>query len=203
MLEVRNLECLRNGRSLFKPVHFSLESGGVVQFHGANGSGKTSLLRMLCGLAAAKGEICWRGKNIRALGAEYHREITYLSHASMIKDELTALENLRICGELAGVRIDRARALETLARVGLSEHERVPAKFLSQGQRRRVTLARLPVCGKRLWILDEPLTALDVDGTELVQTLLHEHLQNAGMVVLTSHQEIKVTTAISQSLSLA
>ena len=203
MLQVRNLECVRNGLSLFKPIHFSLEGGGVMQFHGANGSGKTSLLRMLCGLAAATGDIQWCGSNIRALGGKYYRELTYLSHASMIKDELTAIENVRISSELVGIRIDLRQTLAALDRVGLSGHEGLPAKFLSQGQRRRIPLARLLVCGKRLWILDEPLTALDLDGAQLLQALLQEHLQDAGMVVLTSHQEIKVIAASIQSLPLA
>ncbi len=203
MLEVRNLECVRNGLSLFKPIHFSLERGGVMQFHGANGSGKTSLLRMLCGLAAATGDILWCGENIRALRGEYHRELTYLSHESMIKDELTAIENVRISSKLAGASIDAKKTLGALNRVGLSGHEHLPAKFLSQGQRRRVPLAGLLLCGKRLWILDEPLTALDLGGAQLLQTLLHEHLQDAGMVVLTSHQEIKVMATSSQSLLLA
>ena len=204
MLQVNNLECVRGDRSLFRGLNFSLEAGGVMQVQGANGSGKTSLLRMLCGLAApAQGKIRWQGMDIRSLGGEYHKAITYLGHLSAVKDDLTAIENLRISSALAGVEIDQGKALEILQRMGLDGHEDLPAKALSQGQRRRVALARLLICGTLLWILDEPLTALDGAAITLVQTLLAEHLQQGGMVVLTTHQEINLAATTSQSLLLA
>ena len=204
MLQASNLECVRGDRSLFRELNFSLEAGGLMQVHGANGSGKTSLLRMLCGLAApAHGEIRWRGAGIRSLGEDYCGAMTYLGHLSGVKDDLTAIENLRISSALAGVEVDQGKAQEALQRMGLGGRELLPTKVLSQGQRRRVALARLLVCGTVLWILDEPLTALDSAAVKLVQTLLEQHLQQGGMVVMTTHQEINIAAAATQRLQLA
>lgn len=203
MLEVNNLECVRGDRSLFRDINFSLEAGGMMQVHGANGSGKTSLLRLLCGLAApAQGQIRWCGTDIHSLNQEYHRAMTYVGHLSAVKDDLTAIENVRISSALASVEIDRGKALEVLQRMGLDGHEWLPAKLLSQGQRRRVALARLLICGTALWILDEPLTALDSTAVKMVESLLAEHLEQGGMVVITTHLEINIAPVNAQSLVL-
>ncbi len=203
MLQGINLACVRGDRRLFKAVNFALEAGGLMQVHGPNGSGKTSLLRMLCGLSnPALGEITWRGTSIRVLGGEYFANLTYIGHLSGTKDDLTVLENLRISSALAGVRISEKQARDALTHMGLGGRELLPAKVLSQGQRRRVALARLLVCKTKLWILDEPLAALDVMAVKLIQELLEQHLAEKGLVVMTTHQDIDVTAVAKVHLRL-
>ena len=204
MLQGFSLACVRGDRELFKDVNFSLEAGGLMQVRGPNGSGKTSLLRMLCGLSnPAAGEIHWCGKAIRSLDGDYFAAVTYIGHLSGTKDDLTVIENLRISSALAGFEISADQASEALEYIGLSGREALPVKVLSQGQRRRVVLARLLVCKTPLWILDEPLVALDVIAVKLIQGLLEQHLQQGGMVVMTTHQEIEIATASTMQLQLA
>jgi heme exporter protein A len=203
MLKVSDLECVRGERSLFKDVNFSLEAGELLQVNGPNGSGKTSLLRMLCGLATpAHGEIFWLGDNIRSLDEGYYNSITYLGHLNGVKDNLNAIENLRISSALAGNGIDESEAYIALQRMGLVGRETLPVKVLSQGQRRRVTLARLLVSSTVLWILDEPLVALDTSAVLLVKSILEQHLKKGGMVVMTTHQDINIAAIVTKRLQL-
>ena len=204
MLQGINLECIRGDRKLFSKVNFTLESGGLMQVQGPNGSGKTSLLRMLCGLSnPAAGEILWNGTSIRTRDNDYFAMLTYIGHLSGTKDDLTVIENLQISSALAGFEVDIEEARDALERIGMSGSDQLPVKVLSQGQRRRVALARLLVCKTTLWILDEPLVALDVAAVKLIQGFLEQHLQQGGMVIMTTHQEIDIQAKSIMQLQLA
>jgi heme exporter protein A len=204
MLEISNLTCSRGDHLLFSDLNFSLSVGELLQVQGANGSGKTSLLRTLCGfMMPVAGEIRWRGQNIRELGDAFYAEMIYLGHLNAIKDELNALENLRISAGLAGCKVDDKQVIAALRRMGLRGRETLPVKVLSQGQRRRVALARLLLSNASLWVLDEPLTALDVGAVELMQELIGEHLVNNGMVIYTTHQPLEVVGVVTRWFALS
>ncbi len=193
MLEVSNLACSRGDHPLFTDLSFTLEAGELLQVQGENGKGKTSLLRTLCGfMQPVAGEICWRGENVEELDEDYFAELLYLGHHNAIKDELNSLENLQISAGLAGIALGEKEAVAALRRMGLKGREHLPVKVLSQGQRRRAALARMLVSDAPLWVLDEPLTALDVGAVGLIQELLGEHLARDGMVIFTTHQPLVV-----------
>ena len=204
MLEATDLRCVRGNRALFSSLSFSLRGGELLRIAGVNGSGKTSLLRILCGLLTpAEGEVRWRGENIRALGEEYFRELLYVGHANAVKDELTPAENLTVACTLAGMSINSTQVGDALLRLGLAGYEDLPVKVLSQGQRRRVALARLALSAVLpLWIVDEPFIALDADAVEEVQALIAEHLARGAAVVLTTHQEVEITAVLKQRIVL-
>ncbi|MFZ2302375.1 MAG: cytochrome c biogenesis heme-transporting ATPase CcmA [Gallionella sp.] len=204
MLEVSNLACSRGDHRLFSGLSFALHPGQIMQVQGANGSGKTSLLRTLCGfIIPDEGKIAWRGEDVRDLDEDYCAELLYLGHLNAVKDELSGLENLRISAGLSGIELDEKEALAALRRMGLRGRERLPTKVLSQGQRRRVALARLLTSDASLWILDEPLTALDVGAVALIQELVAEHLARQGMVIFTTHQPLQVAGVEMRNLSLS
>ncbi len=187
VLEAADLACVRRNRTLFEGFGFRLGAGELLQVEGANGSGKTSLLRILCLLALAEeGEVRWNGEPAWEVRPEYLAELAYLGHAHGVKGDLTTLENLRMAAALAGgeAGLDPETAL---ARLGLSGHEDTLARELSAGQVRRVALAGLLTRRARLWILDEPFTALDRAGRRLVEELLAEHCHGGGLAVITTH----------------
>jgi len=159
---------------------------------------------MLCGLLApSAGEIRWEGVKITSIREEYLNNLTYLAHSNGIKGELSAVENLRIQGGIAGARPRGTNISTALDRLGLDGSERTPTRILSQGQQRRLALARLLVSGKALWILDEPLTALDTSAVRLVQSILEEHLEGGGIAVLTTHHPLQIKAAGISRIDLA
>jgi heme exporter protein A len=204
MLEVQNVGCVRGDRRLFDKINLSLTPGTVLHLTGPNGSGKTSLLRIICGLMAPEeGEIRWQGANIRSLAEEYFAAIIYIGHSSAVKEELTSLENLRISSGLAGIEVSRKEAYSVLAKMGLKGRENLAARLLSEGQRRRSALARLLTCRAPLWVLDEVLTSLDKAAVVLMKSLIEEHLSKGGLAVIATHQELNLSASSFQRLELA
>jgi len=194
-LDVNKLQCTRGDRELFTNLSFTLEKGQLMMLEGRNGSGKTTLLRALCGLYLPdEGEILWQGKTIKKQDEDYRQELLYLGHLNAIKADLTVLENLRFNTLLAGESVSDDDLMVALDTIGLFAFEDFPTSQLSQGQKRRVALARLLVSKATLWILDEPFVALDIGAVELLQSIIAKHVENGGMVILTTHQEVPLTT---------
>ena len=204
MLAAHDLACERGGRALFRNLDFGLERGVLLHIKGATGSGKTSLLRMLCGLTPpACGKITWDDEDIRELRENYTAQLTYIGHHPAVKDELSALENLQIAQALAGQPVALAQAQAALATVGLQGRANLPVRVLSQGQRRRVALARLWLSDASLWILDEPFNALDVEAAAMLERHIEVHLDAGGIVVLTTHQQPGIASQRMQIVQLS
>ena len=203
MLEVNELECARGDRVLFRGLKFTLAPGRLLHVQGANGSGKTTLLRALAGLTQPlHGEIRWRGARIGGQREAFAAALCYVGHANALQGELNALENLRFAARLNGANADAAAIDQALDRLALTPYARLPTKVLSQGQKRRLALARLRLADKPLWILDEPFTALDAASCARIGALLDAHLADNGMVLMASHQALTIDAARLQTLSL-
>ncbi|MBK7234234.1 MAG: cytochrome c biogenesis heme-transporting ATPase CcmA [Sterolibacteriaceae bacterium] len=204
MLEVDQLACMRGDALLFRGLSFRLEGGALLHVAGRNGAGKTSLLRMLCGLMIPEaGEIRWRGTPIRAQREEYHGELLYLGHANAVKDEFSALENLLVACAVAGRAVSETQALAALEAIGLAHRIDLDAKHLSQGQRRRVALARLLLAQAiPLWILDEPFTALDAPAVALLARTIEAHLAGGGAVIYTTHQDVLIASTSLERIDI-
>lgn len=188
--EAKDLECIRDDRLLFDDLSFAVNPGEALVLEGSNGSGKTSLLRILCGIRLPEsGKLCWDGVDIFKLGPEFHEHIAYLGHKDGHKPDLTPLENLRIARGLGKAREDITLE-EALEQVGLYGFEDVPTRNMSAGQQRRLAIARLLVTDAKLWILDEPFTSLDRKGIEQMERLFEEHLHKGGMAAMTTHHRV-------------
>ena len=193
-LHAHQLACIRGDLQLFSNIEFEIGPGDALHVAGTNGSGKTSLLRMLCGLSApADGEVLWGGRDIRRLREEFTGKLIYIGHANGVKDDLLAWENLVVATTLAGIPVSSDDAHEALEQLGLGRAADLPTRALSQGQRKRVALARLSLgMAMPLWILDEPFTALDRSAVVALRGTIDRHLDRGGMVIYTTHQEIEL-----------
>ncbi|HBS6033998.1 TPA: cytochrome c biogenesis heme-transporting ATPase CcmA [Klebsiella aerogenes] len=188
MLEIKNIACLRDERTLFTHLSFSVQPGEIIQISGPNGAGKTSLLHLLTGLSTPEeGEIFWQGKPLRRTRDSWHAQLLWLGHQVGVKGALTADENLRFYHPEATIEA-RWQALEQVELVGFED---VPVAQLSAGQQRRVALARLWLSRATFWILDEPFTALDAAGVQTLTTRLEQHVGHGGAVILTTHQPLR------------
>ncbi|HFE1072508.1 TPA: cytochrome c biogenesis heme-transporting ATPase CcmA [Escherichia coli] len=199
MLEARELLCERDERTLFSGLSFTLNAGEWVQITGSNGAGKTTLLRLLTGLSRPDaGEVLWQGQPLHQVRDSYHQNLLWIGHQPGIKTRLTALENLHFYHRDG----DTAQCLEALAQAGLAGFEDIPVNQLSAGQQRRVALARLWLTRATLWILDEPFTAIDVNGVDRLTQRMAQHTERGGIVILTTHQPLNVAESKIRRISL-
>lgn len=189
-LKAENLTCERGGRTLFTGLSFDLNSGQAMIIKGENGAGKTSLLRIITGLSQpSEGKILWNNDNIEDIAEQFQANLQYIGHMSAVKRELTVRENLKLIMRLWPS--DTSLSIPELAeQVGLRKRLGVTCSRLSAGQLRRVSLARLFISVQKLWVLDEPLTALDVGFISTIEERLQRHLQLGGIVILTTHRGI-------------
>ncbi|WP_077823981.1 cytochrome c biogenesis heme-transporting ATPase CcmA [Escherichia coli] len=199
MLEARELLCERDERTLFSGLSFTLNAEEWVQITGSNGAGKTTLLRLLTGLSRPDaGEVLWQGQPLHQVRDSYHQNLLWIGHQPGIKTRLTALENLHFYHRDG----DTAQCLEALAQAGLAGFEDIPVNQLSAGQQRRVALARLWLTRATLWILDEPFTAIDVNGVDRLTQRMAQHTEQGGIVILTTPQPLNVAESKIRRISL-
>lgn len=193
MLSVSHISCVRADHTLFSGVGFDLAPGQCLHLEGDNGVGKTSLLRILAGLSpAAQGQVRWQGELLGSSACRLNQDVLYLGHQLALKEELNALENLQAGAAIAGTPVSREAALGALQRLGLGSRATLPVRVLSQGQKRRVALARLVTQTQPLWLLDEPFVALDGPAQQWVVSFIEAHLARGGMLVFTSHQPVDI-----------
>jgi len=203
MLEAHDLAARRGTARLFAGLGLAVAAGDALVVTGANGRGKTTLLRMLAGLTIPEaGEIRLDGASVRAFSPALRAAVTFAGHALALKDEMSARENLASLVTLCGAQVDDGELDAALDRVALGDRKRLPSRLLSQGQRRRVGLARLALSRRRVWILDEPVTALDASGAALLGDLVARHLERGGLVVASTHAPLALPPARVRTLSL-
>lgn len=193
MFSVSNLSCSKGDKRLFSGVSFTLQPGQWLHLEGDNGVGKTSLLRLACGLSALEdGEITWNNQAVSKDPQTFRANLAYLGHQLALKDDLSPLENLQTDAAIVGRQLTVSDAKQALAQMGLRGRENLPVRVLSQGQKRRTALARLLVSSAKLWILDEPFVALDTMAQNALSEVINAHLAKQGMVLLTSHQAVSL-----------
>ncbi len=203
-LAVSNLKCVRGERLLFDGLGFRLDSGQLLHLRGANGAGKTSLLRLLCGLSRPEaGQILWNATPIDVQAEVFRQDLFYLGHHNALQEALTVDDNLAFYAALAGAEPNAADTGSALERMGLRGCQCRLVRHLSQGQKRRVALSRLMLNRASLWVLDEPFVALDQNSITLLAGVIAAHLQGGGMAVLTSHQQVDIPGATVQALELS
>ncbi len=201
-LVAQAISCTRGYRELFEGLDFQLQAGQVLRVEGENGSGKTSLLRILAGLAQpADGQILWNGLPTRHADSDYFQQMLYLGHKPSIKFELTPMENLCMHQALHG-HVQPGGIEGALEKIGLYGFEDIICANLSAGQKRRVALAQLLLTRASLWILDEPYTSLDVDAVKMLEEVFAEHVSDGGMMIITSHQPVSVANSDYRRLCL-
>ncbi len=202
LLSARELTCIREERVLFEALELNISAGDIVQIEGPNGAGKTSLLRILAGLSQPyDGTIYFQDKAVAEQREAFHQNLLYLGHLPGVKGEMTAQENLEFNLALHGLSSDTAEA--TLAEVNLLGFEDALASHLSAGQHRRISLARLWQSQHKVWILDEPFTAIDKLGVEKLEQLFVQHADNGGCVILTTHQDLSLPAERVKKVTLA
>ncbi len=201
-LHIHSVSCSRGYRDLFSDLDFHLAPGQVLRVEGRNGSGKTSLLRIMAGLAQPlEGEVLWQGRKIHHPESDYLQNLLFIGHRAGIKMELSPVENLCMARALHGSNTDNGIE-EALYQVGLYGFEDIPCARLSAGQKRRVALAQLFLTRASCWILDEPYTSLDVAAVAMLEELFDQHVSNGGMLVITSHQPVSLKSAEQYRLRL-
>jgi len=203
MLEAHDLAARRGNAHLFAGLGFRVGGGEALVVTGANGRGKTTLLRVLSGLTwPESGEVRLDGARVVPGSPTLRAAVTWSGHAPALKDELSARENLVSLATLSGMPVDESAVDTALERVSLRSRQGLPARSLSQGQRRRIGLARLALSRRRVWILDEPATALDADGVATLEVLVTGHLEAGGLAVLSTHAPLALPPARMRPLAL-
>lgn len=189
-LHVNSISCTRGYRDLFSDLDFTLSAGQVLRVEGKNGSGKTSLLRIISGLAQPlEGYVLWNGQKIHHPESDYFQQLLFIGHRAGIKFELSPIENLLMAKALNGSKSENSIE-EALYQVGLYGFEDIPCARLSAGQKRRVALAQLFLTESTVWILDEPYTSLDVAAVSMLEQRFNQHTAEGGILLITSHQPV-------------